>query len=197
MRLLAVAGLLGLAVIAVSGCQKGGGVTPGGQAVAATGQSASLTPASLPQRKPGLWEQSMTFQEQGKAASQPIPATQMCVDAASEKQMGILTAQLSKDCPNAVHISRNLDGSFSVSGVCDRGSSLGKNSSTGTVTGDFNTAYEMDIDSVTTGASTPSMNKEEKMTLKSRWLGPCPAGWTGGDVGVNGKKLGSATNAGG
>ena len=127
----------------------------------------------------------MTVQQQGAPA---MPATTMCVDAASEKKMGLLTAQLSKDCADAVHITRNLDGSLSMSGVCDRGQ-LGKNSSTGTVRGDFNTAYEIDIDSVTSGASTPSMNGEVKMTLKARWLGPCPAGWIGGDVGVNGTKV--------
>jgi hypothetical protein len=58
----------------------------------------------------------------------------------------------------------------------------------------------VNVDSVTTGSASPAANGEHKMTMQGRWVGPCPAGWVGGDMMVNGMKmniLGGAAAGGG
>ena len=52
----------------------------------------------------------------------------------------------------------------------------------GTIVGDFNTAYKVSIDSTTTGAAVPSLNGEHRMSIAATWVGPCAPGQMGGDV---------------
>src|SRR5579863_10556388 len=126
MRIVTVVGLVGLAVLALAACQKNNPGAAGSQA------AASGAAGALPLRKSGFWEETLTM-----TGSPTMPVVQACVDAASEQKMGLFTAQVAKECAASLQVTHNPDGSISMSSVCDRGT-WGKNTSTGTVTGDFN-----------------------------------------------------------
>jgi hypothetical protein len=78
-------------------------------------------------------------------------------------------------------MSRGLDGSWSFSSVCNVGAG-GKTTTSGVITGDFNSKYEMTAESTTEGASAPQMNGPHKMAMEAVWVGPCPAGFKPGDM---------------
>ncbi|MEP6866885.1 MAG: DUF3617 family protein [Novosphingobium sp.] len=142
----------------------------------------SLT--DLPHHKAGLWRNTMTIE----GMQQPMPVTEMCMDAASEAKMSVLTKTLRDRRCASESLSRNLDGSMSFKSTCDMGAG-GHKESTGTIVGDMTTNYKMSLDSKTTGAASLGMNGETKMTIASVWLGPCAAGQKGGDVIMPGGKV--------
>jgi Protein of unknown function (DUF3617) len=78
-----------------------------------------------------------------------------------------------------------------VDSVCSMGG--GTSTSHAVITGDFSSAYTMQITSTHHGgASVPGMASggEMGMTIQAKWLGPCPAGERPGDMIMgNGMKI--------
>lgn len=145
---------------------------PAAQAPAST--TAAAAPFVAPHRKPGLWEQTISM-------AQMKQSTQLCVDEALEAKMGWWGQQATKDMCSKSNFSRGLDGSVSFTSECDMGSG-GHTVTKGKATGDFSTAYKVELASVTTGSTTPQMNGEHKSVIDAAWKGPCPAGMKGGDM---------------
>ena len=153
---------------------------PAVQAPASTTESAN--PLVAPKRKAGLWEQTISM-------AQMKQSTQLCVDEALEAKMGWWGQQASKDMCSKINFSRGLDGSMNFTSECDLGAS-GHTVTKGKASGDFSTAYKVELASVTSGASSPQMNGEHKSLIEAAWKGPCPAGMKGGDmVMANGMKM--------
>lgn len=182
MRLLTTGLLAGAAILSLSSCNK---AAPAGGASAQTASAAPAAPSgpipltadSMPHRKPGLWRQTMEME----GAPQNLPAAEFCTDAASETKMSLMGQQMSRGHCDAPRFARNADGSISFTSACDMGPE-GKTTSSGTVTGDFNSAYKMAIDVTQTGAPVAAANGEHKMTMSATWLGPCAPGQKGGDI---------------
>jgi hypothetical protein len=141
---------------------------------AAQAPAAAPTAFVAPKRKPGLWEQTISM-------AQMKQATQLCVDDALEAKMGWWGQQATKDMCAKANFSRGPDGSLSFTSECDLGA-MGHTVTRGKATGDFSSAYKVELVSVTTGSTSPQMNGEHKSVIEAAWKGPCPAGMKGGDM---------------
>jgi hypothetical protein len=162
--------------------------SPEAAAAVAPAPSAPAAPA-WPKRKPGLWTQTMNLKAQGFSRS-----FRFCIDESSDQKMGLNSQGSDNKCQQK-SMTRGLDGSWTIVSACDMGAA-GKTDSTVHVSGDFNTRYVMDLTSTTTGAAQPALNGEHKMSMTAEWSGPCPAGWTGGDVEMpGGRRINLVTKA--
>lgn len=134
--------------------------------------SAQMAP---PKRKPGYWETRMTMPGMGPMTSQ------LCTDAAWEEKMSAFSQQGPgrQQCSPPL-VAKTATG-FSFQSSCTMG---GRTTTTrGTASGDFNSAYTMDLVSQTAGGP------EMKMRIAAKWLGACPAGKKPGDMSMNGRNM--------
>jgi hypothetical protein len=163
---------------ALAACNKKSEETaaPSAEAPAAQAPAAATTtaPAMPPKRKPGLWEQTMSM-------SGMTQTSQFCVDAAVEERLGWWSQQATKDMCTQNAFTPGPGGSWSFTSECDMGSG-GKTVTKGVASGDFGSAYRLDMTSTTTGAGAPQMNGEHKMAMDAAWKGPCPADMKPGDM---------------
>jgi len=134
---------------------------------------------SLPQHRPGLWQQTMT--QDGVA--NPKASSEICYDAASETKMTALGQRLSKNCQSR-QISHNPDGSWTMSGACTFQAGW-KTTSHATLAGDFGSKITTTIDAKTIGAPAPAMNGAHHTVLVQTRLGPCKPRQKGGDIVMN------------
>jgi hypothetical protein len=129
-----------------------------------------------PAPKPGLWRISTTGQAR--------QTTKLCIDEASAAAIGPGAGAGGGRC--AEHSwTRRADGALVFTSSCDLGVQ-GKRHATAVLTGDVARAYRMTVSETTTGAAAPSANGTRDFSLSAAWNGPCPAGWSGGDVGLDG-----------
>ncbi|MDC7685095.1 DUF3617 family protein [Asticcacaulis sp. BYS171W] len=131
----------------------------------------------LPLRKPGLWD--MTMSEEGSEAQ--AQTMQICIDAATEKQLGITGTDLNGDRCQKNTVSHLEDGSWGILAECNMGTG-GTMEISGKITGDYTSNYTMTLRSQTTGAAVPHMNRVVNMTILSKRLGACKAEQKPGDV---------------
>jgi hypothetical protein len=141
-------------------------------AAAATVALPAAAQIAAPQRKPGFWEQTMTMTG-GRAMK-----SQICTDAAVEKSMSAFGQNMAQSTCSKNQIRKTPTG-FAFDSTCKVGSSVVN--STGTATGDFNSAYVVDVSSKSTPPMVPGKG-ETHMKIAAKWLGPCPAGRKAGDM---------------
>lgn len=126
---------------------------------------------AAPPRKPGLWSQTI-------ATGSARPMTmKLCIDAATNAKISAFGSQ----APASRQSTSPIPGGWRFQSVCDMGPG-GKMTSSGTATGDFNSAYTVKATTVTTGAAHPGGNGTHNMTMTAKWEGACPAGMKGGDM---------------
>lgn len=172
-RVAVVCATLAVSAIALAACSKKE------EKAAATGEapaaSASAPPVltAPPKRKPGLW--SHTIQSEGSNQSMKI-----CIDEDTDAKMTVWGQAASKEMC-AQQSFTPAPGGYAFSSTCNMGGA-GTIVSKGSITGDFNSAYTVKVDSTTTGASMAQANGQHNMTLTAKWEGACPAGMKGGDV---------------
>ena len=173
--------LISAAALALAACNKGNDAKgAGGTAVASSGSgssSAAAVVAAMPKRKAGLWVQTMSHD--GK--SNPIGAMKLCIDAASDAQMSLLSGKMMDKTPCQTALSRGLDGSLTYTASCKMGES-GMMNSKGTISGDFTSSYKVHSEHDITGGAVAAMNGHHVMDIEATYAGPCPAGMNGGDV---------------
>lgn len=196
MRMLIVAGLAGVALVSLAACNKH---PASGDAAASSGAGVASAPAapagpvaiqSIPHRKPGLWSQTMTM----SGAPTQMPSLKICVDEASEAKTSLLVQQSRDSKCGPPQLTRNLDGSITFTTSCDMGQ-FGKVDSTGTVKGDFNSAYTVDMNSTTTGGPA-GKSETHHIALTATRVGDCAPGQVGGDIIMaNGMKLNALRHA--
>ena len=140
----------------------------------------------LPTRKAGLWELKMEFQ------GRDIPAQlmQQCTDANTDKLMTLnFGGAAERNCQK--RDVQNNGGTITVDSVCSFGETT--TTSHAIVSGDFNSAYTIQIDSTRQGGRPiPGVapGGESHMTIAAKWLGPCASGQKPGDVMMgNGMKM--------
>jgi hypothetical protein len=149
----------------------------------------SVTPAlalDLPMRKPGLWELKMEF----LGRDLPAQVSHQCTDATSDNLMVLnFGGAMDRNCTK--QNLRNSGGTITVDSVCAFGALTV--SSHSAVSGDFNSAYTVKVDSTREGGPpTPGVaaNGESHMTIAAKWVGPCAADQKPGDVIMaNGMKM--------
>ena len=174
--------MLGAAALALAACSKtadkqaANGAAPAGEAAKTT---AAEAPSGPPTRKAGLWEQTMAFNGMKQTM-------RMCVDEATEQKAKWWSTERrrgaggSPECSEQ-KFSRSLTGGWTIHAVCHEPGGMTV-ATDGTATGDFGNNYHVEMTSVTTGSSMAEANGTHKMVMDGAWKGPCPAGWTPGDM---------------
>jgi hypothetical protein len=139
----------------------------------------------MPARKPGLWELKMVFE--GGPTAVPAQTFQHCIDAATDKQMNTVGGGMRADQCSKQDIKQSGN-TLTIDSVCNFGA--GNQTSRAVVTGDFNSAYTVKVNSKRDGPALPGMAAETNMTMESKWLGPCKADQKPGDIVMsNGMKM--------
>ena len=132
----------------------------------------------LPTRKAGLWEIKMEFQ----GRSLPVQTMKQCTDATSDKLMtSNFGGAAQRDCSK--QDITNSDGAITIDSVCDFGGAT--SASHAVVTGDFNSAYTVDVTSKREGGPPipgTAPGRETHMSITAKWVGPCAAGQKPGDI---------------
>ncbi len=137
-------------------------------AVAAVAQADTV---NSPERRPGVWESTIT------APGAPTRTIKMCTDQALEKRHAMYSGTATRECPTMD--SHAVTGGIAFHSICTRnGVTI---DTQGTVLGDFSDHYHFESDVRTSPAGAPGAG-EKKMSIESRWLGPCPSGSRPGDV---------------
>lgn len=172
------------AAAALAACQPADDATESADAGAAsatdsaTQASAAASGDMIEARvREGLWATTMT------AEGMPITlSSRMCMDErmTALDAGGAANQTDTEACDQTV--TRTAQG-LNFTSRCDMGDQ-GVTETTGTLTGDFQTAYRMDATVVTTGAQ--AANGTVRMTTEARYEGPCPEGWRPGDVEIPG-----------
>lgn len=135
----------------------------------------------LPARKAGLWEQRMTSPEGGGTPT----VIQQCTDAAAEKAFRDMATGMSQQACTRNETRR--DGArWLTESVCSMGTI--KITSKAVMTGNFDSAYRMEVDSQYEPAL---MGKSaSRSVIDAKWLGPCKADQRPGDMILSdGKKM--------
>jgi hypothetical protein len=175
LTLLAVAAL-STALVACNRKDSGETAATGDEAAAPAGKAAPPAVPPAPKRKVGLWEMRMSMAEVDF-----VQTMRVCLDAATDAKTAVWNAQMSKDMCSRQTATRQPDGSWAFTSVCDMGSG-GVVTTQGVASGDFSKRYQVRMTSTTAGAATPQMNRTSNMTMDAAWLGACPEGMKGGDV---------------
>lgn len=178
-RLSTIAGV-GLAVLALSACNRSGDAAQD-QAAEATAPaepgavaSDQATAPAAPKRKAGLWEQRVSTEGM-------VQVSRICIDEALEQRLGWWGQQATTEGCEKNLVTRRADGGWQFSSVCDMGSG-GKTTTSGVATGDFDTRYVVKAQSSTVGAEAPQMNGTREVNIESAWQGACPEGFRPGDM---------------
>lgn len=174
MRLFTIVGVGLVAAAGLSACQKKGEPAKTGEAANVSAAAAtSDAPLAPPHRKPGLWTQTMNT-----AGMKQV--TKMCLGADTESKMTIWGQQTAKDACEKSTVTP-VPGGMKFESTCDMGEG-GRMVSTGTATGDFNSAYTVKVSSTTTGAKMAQANGVHEILMEGKYEGPCPAGMKSGDM---------------
>ncbi len=141
---------------------------------------AGISPAAaldLPARKPGLWELKMTFE----GRNIPAQTMQHCIDAATDKEMNTIGGAMRRDMCSKQDVQQ-VGSTIVVDSVCKIGAAT--TTSHGVVSGDFNSAYTVKVNSKRDGAPAPGMaaGGESNMTIDAKWLGACKPDQKPGDI---------------
>ena len=123
------------------------------------------TPATaqdMPARKAGLWEMTMTFEGRGA----PPQTMQQCIDAATDKAMQDMSQGMRGQSCSKREVKK-VGNTIVFDSVCSMGA--GTTTSHGVVSGDFNSAYTVKVNSKREGGSTVSPSRfEQTDTTPSR-----------------------------
>lgn len=141
----------------------------------------SASPAfalDLPTRKAGLWELKMEFQ----GHNLPAQLMQQCTDASTDKLMTLnFGGAAERNCQK--RDVQNSGGTITVDSVCQFGDAT--TTSHAVVSGDFNSAYMVQINSTRQGGRPipgAAPGGETHITIAAKYLGPCASGQKPGDV---------------
>jgi hypothetical protein len=163
-----------LTAAALAACSpKGEGAADKPTAGGASNPLAAVT--GPPRPKAGVWESTMTM-------ASPAPMTvssQVCIDEAMLKDDQWMKPQGQPGGMECEQQMLNVSGGYGFKSTCKMGERT--TTAEGRATGDFNSAYRMDITSRTDPVP-QGMPAESKMTVEARYMGPCAPGQAGGPV---------------
>lgn len=171
MRLWIAALALSASALTLAACHK----TDEGEQKTAV-EAAKPTVVETPQRKAGLWKQTMSIE--GTAIKQ---VASLCLDNQSDKKIAWWAQQgVRGGCAkNDVH--RQPDGSWKFTSSCQMAGGITMDSE-GVATGDFASKYEVKATTTTSGAPMAQMNGTRTIVIDAEWTGPCPSDMKPGDM---------------
>lgn len=147
--------------------------------------AASALAQDLPARKPGLWEIKMAF----KGRAMPIKDVRHCVDQSTDKMMNAALGLASLQACSRKDVQKSGNTTI-IDSVCKVGK--GTNTAHTVISGNFDSAYTVQIDSKTEGVSkkgAAALVGENHMTIDARYLGACERGQKPGDIIMGGIKV--------
>jgi hypothetical protein len=144
-------------------------------AVAATAQS-----LDLPARKPGLWAMKMVTEQ---PAGVPGFGAQMCIDAATDKDMMEFGLKMSKDSCKRYEVKR-AGSSWVIDADCNLGPI--KSSTRTTISGDFQSSINVRIEGTTEGLPGNRGPQPTLITQTATWTSACSNGMKPGDIVLGG-----------
>jgi hypothetical protein len=146
--------------------------------------AAAQSADSLPPRRAGYWEVRMVTE---KPPGAPPLVSQMCVDAATDRELMNFGLRMSKDTCKRYDLKRAGAG-WRIEAECKFGPVTSVTRTT--VTGDFQSSVTVRIEGTSDGLPLPGAPKgpqETAMVQTSRWMSAaCPAGMTAGDIALPG-----------
>jgi hypothetical protein len=174
---------LSATALALGACSKPAEKPAAGAPPAAVSPAAAKAPAAgpagMPARRPGLWEHKVT-----SGGRQQV--SRICLDKAVESKMAVWGAQAGQDTCQQTSMTP-IAGGWRFSSACDLGAA-GKTATQGTVTGDFNSHYQVEAATTFEGGGAPK--GAHTMMMEATWQGPCPADMKPGDMAMpNGMKI--------
>lgn len=141
----------------------------------ATSVTTPIAPSAptTPVKAGGLWVERI--EDAGR-----VSVTQLCLDAASAKQLAALGDRLAARCRQRT-VTPSDAGGWRFSSQCDMGA-WGKVATDGVARGDFARHYQLDALVGTTGAAQASADGPRRFKADIRWQGACPKDMTAGDI---------------
>ena len=140
----------------------------------------------LPARKPGLWEIKMVV------GGHPLPIKDVrhCVDQSTDKMMNAALGLASLQSCSKKDVQKSGNTTV-IDSVCKVGK--GTNTAHTVISGNFDSAYTVQIDSKTEGVSkkggAAALAGDNQVTIDARYLGACERGQKPGDIIMGGIKL--------
>jgi hypothetical protein len=148
-----------------------------GAALAACQKPSDSAPAVNFQRRIGLWHQTIV---NGDVTAGVVDFL-VCDDANSYSKSDLFGRS-----PGGMHCERTLpvrgvDGRYRWTQTCSlpRGGTV---TSYGALSGDPASKYKVHFEAYVAGGINPALNGRHTTEVEAKWLGPCPAGISGGDV---------------
>jgi hypothetical protein len=135
----------------------------------------------MPARKPGLWQLNMS----SDSRNMPAQTMKHCIDAATDKLMNSPNASMGREQCSKQDVQR-VGSTIVIDSVCQFANVT--NVSHAVVSGDFNSAYTVQVDSKREGGPAAAAGST-KMTITAKYLGPCEAGQKPGDMMINGMTM--------
>jgi hypothetical protein len=135
----------------------------------------------LPAREPGLWQTTLT--ETGSV--EPPQVLKICIDARTDKHLGVLGNDLSGDTCTQKGYRPQGDGSLGFLAECRTGQGVVTQYS-GSIDGDYTRDYSMKVRLQTTGAN---LNRVASYLIVSKRIGPCASDQKPGDLISDGVRI--------
>jgi len=136
----------------------------------------------MPARKPGLWQLTMNFEGR---SNMPAQTMKHCIDAETDKLMNSPNASMGREQCSKQDVQR-VGSTIVIDSVCQFANVT--NVSHAVVSGDFNSAYTVQVDSKREGGPAAAAGSS-KMMIAAKYLGPCEAGQKPGDMIIDGMTM--------
>ena len=149
-------------------------------AAAAAAVAARAQAIDLPARKPGLWDMKMVTE---KPAGIPGFNAQMCIDAATDRDLFDFGLKMSKDSCRRYEVKR-AGSTWIIDADCNIGPV--KSATKTTISGDFQSTIDVRIEGTTEGLPGTKGPQPTLITQTARWTSACVNGLRPGDIVVGG-----------
>jgi hypothetical protein len=130
----------------------------------------------LPARKPGLWDMKTVTEA---PPGLPALSTQMCIDAATDKEVMNFGLKLSRDNCKRYDI-RRAGKAWVINADCNFGPV--RSSTKTTVSGDFQSSIELRIEGTADGVPGTKGPQATVITQTAKWVSACTNGMKPGDM---------------
>jgi hypothetical protein len=135
----------------------------------------------LPPRKPGQWTMKMATE---KPANGPGFSAQMCIDAATDRDMMNFGLKMSQDSCKRYEVKRAGKG-WVIDAECTFGPV--KSATKTTISGDFQSDINVRVEGTTEGMPGAGSGPQPTLiTQTAKWMGACSDGMRPGDIVLGG-----------
>lgn len=171
-RILANAVMVASLAVVLQACDTSGKATKKNE----NGQEATRAAGDVPQRRPGLWRQTIFVENAGE-----IRSMRLCLDAETDKVIAWWgQSGLRRQCSEN-SIKKVSDNRWSFSSQCEAEGGV-KTIATGDVVGNFNDSYQLKSVITVTNSPIAQLAGTRTVQIDAKWEGECPATLSPGDA---------------